>query len=94
MEITAYLPMDPHQSSMTGLARDGNPAIPWRTAAVDRSVIPFYSEIYVPGIGWFLAHDTGGAIKGNRVDICVDDKAWAMQWGRRTVEVLIAEPTE
>jgi 3D (Asp-Asp-Asp) domain-containing protein len=93
-EISAYLPMDPEQSSMTGLARDGNPAIPFQTIAVDPRVIPFYSWVYVPNVGWFIAHDTGSAIKGNKMDICVDNYTWAMKWGRRTLEVVVIEPEE
>lgn len=92
--VSAYLPMDPLQSSMTGLARDGNPAVPFRTIAVDPRVIPFYSHVYVPGVGWFIAHDTGNGIKGNMVDMCVEDYSWAMRWGRRTLEITVIEPED
>ena len=92
--ISAYLPMDPGQTSMTGLAADGKPAIPFRTLAVDPKVIPFYSWVHVPGVGWFIAHDTGNLINGNVIDICVEDKTWALNWGVRTLEVTIIEPEE
>ncbi|MDH4138971.1 MAG: 3D domain-containing protein [Coriobacteriia bacterium] len=71
----------------------------WRTAtgmkagygiaAVDPSVIPLGTRMYVPGYGYALAADTGGAIVGNRVDLCFDTAAEAYAWGRRTVTITI-----
>lgn len=81
--------MDPVDASGTGLAADGKPAIPYKTIAVDPNVIPMQSEVYVPDIGWCIAHDTGGAIKGNKIDIAMDSKEAAYQWGRRIVRVKI-----
>ena len=88
-EITAYTAYD-SGNSMTGLAADGKPAIAYRTASVDPRFIPFGSLIYVPGYKEpFVAHDTGGAIKGHKIDICVATTAEAFQWGRRTVSVIV-----
>lgn len=53
--------------------------------AVDPKVIPLRSDLYITGYGRAVAGDTGGAIKGKRVDLGFDSiGAW---WGRRTVEV-------
>ncbi len=41
--------------------------------AVDRSVIPFGTQVYVPGYGIGIAGDTGGAIRGRRIDLGYDD---------------------
>ncbi|MEW6226501.1 MAG: peptidoglycan DD-metalloendopeptidase family protein [Bacillota bacterium] len=57
------------------------------TVAVDPSVIPLGMKMYIPGYGYGVAEDTGGAIKGNRIDLFFDDVDEALQWGRKTVAV-------
>jgi len=57
--------------------------------AVDPRVIPLGTRLYVPGYGYAVAADTGGAIKGNRIDVCFDTRAECMAWGRRTLEIII-----
>lgn len=57
------------------------------TVAVDPSVIPLGTKMYIPGYGFGVAEDTGGDIKGNRIDLFFDDVDEARQWGRRTVSV-------
>ena len=59
------------------------------TMAVDRRVIPMGSYGYVPGYGEVHAEDTGGAIKGNRIDLFFNSRGEAVRWGRRTVELYI-----
>lgn len=44
-----------------------------RTIAVDPRVIPLGSKVYIEGFGDFIAEDTGGAIKGNKIDIYLSD---------------------
>ena len=58
-----------------------------RTIAVDPKVIPYGSTVYIEGYGYFIAEDTGGAIKGNRIDIFVNDYNKARQLGRKTANV-------
>lgn len=57
--------------------------------AVDPRVIPLGTRLYIPGYGYGTAADTGGAIKGNKIDVCVDTEAEAIAWGRRTVTIII-----
>ena len=75
---------------------DGNP---WVTAtgmksgigvvAVDPKVIPLGSLLYVKGYGYAVAGDTGGLIKGNRIDVFFYSTEDAFKWGRRTVTVYL-----
>lgn len=57
--------------------------------AVDPSVIPLGSTVYVEGYGTAIAGDTGSAIKGHIIDLLMPNSAQANDWGRRTVKVKI-----
>ena len=59
------------------------------TMAVDRHVVAMGSYGYVPGYGAVHAEDTGGAIKGNRIDLFFNSRGEAVRWGRRTVDLYI-----
>lgn len=72
---------------LTGRTATGMPAGPG-VIAVDPSVIPLGSRVYVSGYGNAIAADTGGAIHGNKIDVwlpCND----TYSWGVRTVTVTI-----
>ena len=85
MEATAYLPTD---GSSEGLTAMGIPAT-YGVVAVDPDVIPLGSRVYIPGYGEALAADTGGAIYGYRIDLCMEDYWQAMEFGRRSVTVFV-----
>jgi 3D (Asp-Asp-Asp) domain-containing protein len=91
MDSTAY---DPGPGSC-GASADGLTATGQRATrgvcAVDPRVIPLGTRLWVEGYGFALACDTGGAIHGNRIDVCFDTRAEAMRWGRRTVMVYILD---
>lgn len=57
--------------------------------AVDPSVIPLGSKVWVEGYGVAIAGDTGGAIKGHKIDVLMPNNAQAFAWGRRTVKVVV-----
>ena len=89
---TAYTPFEPGMTSGTGLAYDGRPAVPYKTAAVDPKVIPLGSRVFVPDVGWLLAHDTGSAIKGNRIDVCLETDSEMINFGRKSMEIYVVPP--
>ncbi|MDW8153786.1 MAG: 3D domain-containing protein [Armatimonadota bacterium] len=57
--------------------------------AVDPRVIPLGTVVYVEGYGTAIAADTGGAIRGLRIDVCFNSVREALRWGRRRVRVWI-----
>lgn len=62
----------------------GTPITPWYTVAVDPSVIPLGSKIRIEGFDQiFYCADTGGAIKGNKIDVAVSSHAEANRLGRQ-----------
>ncbi|MCM2535940.1 LysM peptidoglycan-binding domain-containing protein [Neobacillus pocheonensis] len=60
-----------------------------RVIAVDPSVIPLGSKVYVEGFGEATAADTGGAIKGNRIDVFIPSEQDAMNFGVKRLKVTI-----
>jgi len=82
----------------TGYA-PGSDGVDWRTAtggragygvvAVDPDVIPLGTRLFIPGYGYGVASDTGGAIDGQRIDLCFENRAEALIWGRRAVKIII-----
>lgn len=85
MEASAYTPYDDGQAGMTATG------IPARrgVVAVDPRVIPLGTRLYIMGYGPALAADTGGSIRGAKIDLCYEDYNEAIRFGRRTVEVYI-----
>ncbi|MFS0646671.1 LysM peptidoglycan-binding domain-containing protein [Siminovitchia sp. 179-K 8D1 HS] len=69
----------------TGIDLRANPGL--KVIAVDPSVIPLGSKVYVEGYGTAVAGDTGGAIKGNKIDIFMPNKGDATKFGRKTIKI-------
>jgi len=59
------------------------------TVSVDPRIIPLKTRLYIEDYGEAIALDTGGAIKGNRIDLYMDTKKEALEFGRRDVKVII-----
>lgn len=59
--------------------------------AVDPKMIKLGTWLYIEGYGFAQALDTGGAIKGNRIDLFMESCSEAKKWGRRKVKVILFE---
>lgn len=90
MEATAYGPDCSGCSgvSATGMNLKDSSA---KVIAVDPSVIPLGSRVWVEGYGEAVAGDTGGAIKGNRIDVLFPSESEAGSWGRKSVNVKVLD---
>ncbi len=85
MEASAYLPTDGSAQGLTATGISARRGI----VAVDPAVIPLGTHVYVPGYGMGLAADTGGAIVGDKIDLCMENASEAWRFGRRMVKVYV-----
>ena len=78
-----------------GITYSGVKATPGVTVAVDTSIIPLGSDVLVDYgdgvINYYRADDTGSAIKGNKLDLCVGSHQEAINLGVRTATVYWVE---
>ena len=58
--------------------------------AVDPSVIPLGSHVYIPSYGNAVAADTGGSIVGNRIDLCMETLQECYNFGQQYVDVYVS----
>jgi 3D (Asp-Asp-Asp) domain-containing protein len=72
-----------------GVTSTGTAVTAGRTVAVDPSVIPYGTKLYVEGYGWRVAEDCGGAVNGRHIDMAVDTHANADAMGSRNSGVWI-----
>ncbi|MDR1695303.1 MAG: hypothetical protein LBR69_01530 [Endomicrobium sp.] len=93
MVATAYYPGDPlawGDGTVTFLGQKMQRGI----VAVDPKVIPLKTRLFVSGYGYGYAGDTGNLIKGDRVDLGVNNAKEELSWMFRDVVVYILEPSE
>jgi 3D (Asp-Asp-Asp) domain-containing protein len=64
-----------------GITATGTLVTAGRTIAVDPSIIPYGTQVYIEGYGWRIAEDCGGAVNGNHIDIAVDTHEQAITTG-------------
>ena len=91
MTATAYTA---YCEGCSGITKNGtdiraNPHL--KVIAVDPTVIPLGTRVWVEGYGEAIAADIGGAIKGNIIDVFIPSHEEALQWGRKRVKVRILE---
>ncbi|GAB6437537.1 cell wall-binding protein EntD [Bacillus luti] len=96
VEATAYTANPSENGTYGGRVRTAmghdltaNPNM--KVIAVDPKVIPLGSKVWVEGYGEAIAGDTGGAIKGNRIDVLVGSDGSANSWGRKSVKVKVIQ---
>ena len=84
---TGYSANDPLQgtNNITATGKD----IKKGMIAVDSKIIPLGTRIVIKDLGVFVAEDTGGKIKGNRIDIYFETKEEAKEFGRQTIWVRV-----
>lgn len=86
-QVTAYEPS--HRScgkwAKYHSTRSRTKPAKFRTIAVDPAVIPLGSLVYIEGLGFFIAEDVGGDIKGKRIDIFMDTEQEALDFGVKNI---------
>ena len=79
-----------------GITASGTKARPG-VVAVDPRVIPLGTELYIQSLdgtndyGFAVAEDTGGSIKGNKIDLFFTTESQCYSFGRRNVKVYVLE---
>lgn len=91
---TAYTNYDPGMPGH-GITASGAKTKEFHTIAVDPKIIPLGSWVYIsifkeaPNKGWFKAEDTGGAIKGKRIDIYMEVRKEALEFGVQPLTIVV-----
>lgn len=96
VDLSQYTVLKTFEVEATAYTYTGNPTATgvWPREgliAVDPRVIPLGTEVYVEGYGHAIAADTGGAIKGNIIDVFFPSLQRCIQWGRRPVVIHILD---
>lgn len=78
--MTAYTEQEGSAGSKTA---SGAIVSEGRTIAVDPDVIPLGWWVYIEGIGFRRAEDTGRAVKGNIIDVYFDSSSTVRKFGRK-----------
>lgn len=89
VEATAYTPYCAGCSGITATGIDVRSNPNQKVIAVDPSVIPLGSTVWVEGYGTAIAGDTGGAIKGNRIDLLMPTREQALNFGRKSITIKV-----
>lgn len=92
-KVTAYCPCVDCCGKTDGITSTGTKATAGRTVAVDPKVIPYGSTVVING-NEYVAEDTGGSIKGNKIDMFFNTHEEALQWGVKYCEVSVYEVLE
>ena len=96
---TFYCPCYRCNGNSHGITASGEPLTPYLSVAVDKRVIPLGTKLYIEFEnstskslnGYYMAHDTGGAVRGNKIDICVGSHSEAYKYGVGKCKVYIVK---
>ena len=97
VEATGYAPLDPNAiegvcySGDPRITSSGNPSNPSRSVAMGRN-FPFGTEIYIPGLGYRIVEDRGGAIGNSQLDIMFLTQKEALGFGRQKDFLIFVNP--
>lgn len=96
-KLTAYCPCSKccgvwAENRPNGIVYTANGAVAegGKTIAVDTDVIPYGTEVQIDG-HTYIAQDTGGAIKGNKIDVYCETHEQALRFGVKYAEVFVKE---
>ena len=87
VDASGYSAFDPGNSARTATGALVKKGI----VAVDPTVIPLGSKLYIPGYGDAVAGDVGSGIRGSKIDIAFDTHEEALSFGRQTIIVYLVE---
>lgn len=87
MTATAYTTEDPGSGNLTKREHYLRKGL----VAVDPKIIPLGTRLYIAGYGYAIADDIGSAIKGRRIDLAFENRQAALQFGRKTLKVLVLD---
>jgi len=92
--VTRYIPRSPEygetNDGYTSTMKFADPKA--RIVAVDPTLIPYHSRVWIEGLGWFNAEDCGGAIKGFRLDVLTATTKESMNFGKQKRFVIVVPP--
>ncbi len=97
MNVTKYAPLDSaarvgwDYSGDREITASGEEVVPGKTAAAGPN-IPFGTEIYVEGKGWYTVKDRGGRIGANEIDLATESKETSQEWGIQERLVIFDTP--
>lgn len=77
-----------------GITASGEPVEEGVTIAADWTVLPKGTKVFIEGVGIRTVYDKGGAIKGKKIDVYVEDLTQALEWGRQKRKVWIIKEEE
>jgi len=89
LKATAYTKSAEEQTKK-GITKSGT-KVSRGTVSVDPKTIPLGTKLYIEGYGYAVALDTGGDIKQDRIDLYMETKKEAFEFGRQDVRVWIIE---
>ena len=87
VEATAYSSAEPGLSAYTALGTICRHGV----IATDPYVIPLGTRVFIPGYGYAVAEDTGGAIVGHKIDVAFDTVAECYEFGRQFIDIYILD---